>query len=585
MIVALLVAGGVFSIGLPALHNSFVDLDDQTYVSNKPVSTGLTIDGLTFALTSLSPYWHPVTWLSHELDAELFGSAPAGHHFTSVLLHAITAGLLCLTLMSLGGGVRLAGAAALLWGLHPLRVESFAWVAERKDVLCALFFVAAVAAYLRYQTHPGRRRYALWLVCGALALMSKPTAVTLPAVLLLLDLWPGQRRVPLWRLIVEKIPLAVMAAAVMVLTVVGQQRDGATSLVPNLSLATRLANAAASYARYLGNMLWPVNLACHYPYERQFPLAWVLPCAALLVGLSIAAAAQRRRRPWLAVGWAWFVVTLLPNAGLVQSGRQAMADRFTHIPMMGIAMGVAWAVSQWAGTQRARRRAAVWAAAAVLVVFAFLTVRQIGYWHDSISLFEHAITVNDSDYMRGNLATTLMAQARYAEAEPHLLAAIRLAPSEVGYHQDLAVLLSKTGRLDEAAHESQMAIALAPRTALLVEFAGLVALRRGRYEDALAAMGRAVDLGSDTARVAAVLNDNGASLAAHGRPRDGEPLVRKAVQLDPALAQARRNLVLILMDERRAEEARESLRLAVDATGNRAEYSDLNQQLNVPARR
>jgi len=317
---ACLVAGIVLAIGLPTLNNGFVALDDPTYVVSKPVSSGLTVDGFDFAFTALSPYWHPLTWLSHELDAELFGSAPTGHHFTSVMLHALTAGLLCLTFMWFGADLWLAAAAALLWGLHPLRVESFAWVAERKDVLCALFFVATAAAYLRYQKHPGRARYVPWLLCGALALMSKPTAVTLPLVLLLLDLWPGRRRAPLWRLIAEKIPLAAIAAAVTVLTVVGQRRDGATSLVPNLSLGTRLANASVSYARYLGKMLWPVNLACHYPYERHLPLPWVLLSAVLLVGVSVAAATQWRRRPWLTVGWAWFVVTLLPNAGLVRSG-------------------------------------------------------------------------------------------------------------------------------------------------------------------------------------------------------------------------------------------------------------------------
>ena len=581
-VVPCLVAAIVLVVGLPTLHNGFVELDDETYVANKPVSSGLTIDGLAFALTSISPYWHPVTWLSHELDVELFGSDPAGHHFTSVLLHALTAGLLCLTLAALGADLWLAGEAALLWGLHPLRVESFAWVAERKDVLCALFFVAAVWACLRYQERPGRARYALWLLCGALALMSKPTAVTLPVVLLLLDLWPGKRKAPLWRLIVEKVPLAAIAAAVVVTTVVGQQRDGATSLVPNLSLGTRLANAAVSYARYLGKMLWPSNLACHYPYERHLPLPFVLLSAAFLMGLSVAAAAQWRRRPWLTVGWAWFVVTLLPNAGLVQSGRQAMADRFTHIPMIGIAIGLACGVWEWARKQEARRRATAGAAAAVLVALALLSIRQIGYWHDSVSLFEHAIAVDDSDYMRANLATTLMGQQRYTEAEPHLRAAIRLAPSDSGYHQDLAVLLSQTRRIDDAARESQMAVALAPRNATIVEFAGMVALSRGHYEEALADMSEAAGLGSDPARVAAVLNDHGASLATHGRPREGEPLVRRAVRLDPTLIQARRNLVLILIDEKRAADARESLRLAIEATGDRLEYSDLIRQLSRP---
>jgi hypothetical protein len=274
-----------------AIRNGFVNLDDVTYVGRKPISDGFTIDGIAFAFSSLSPYWHPLTWLSHELDAELFGGSPGGHHLSSVVLHALTAALLCFVLTQLGARAWQAAGGALLWAVHPLRVESFAWVAERKDVLCALYFIAAVAAYLRYQKHPDHGRYALWLICGALALMSKPTAVTLPALLVLLDLWPAGRKAPLWRLILEKIPLAAMAAAVMVLTVVGQRRDGATSLVPNLSLATRLANAAVSCPRYLGKMFWPVNLACHYPYERHLPLMLVLFSAALLVGVSVAAAA------------------------------------------------------------------------------------------------------------------------------------------------------------------------------------------------------------------------------------------------------------------------------------------------------
>ena len=514
-VILFLIAAVVVGVCLQAVNNGFVDLDDVTYVAKKPVSDGLTLDGLAFAFTSLSPYWHPLTWLSHELDAELFGASPAGHHFISVLLHALTAGLLYLVFTRLGARAWQASAGALLWALHPLRVESFAWAAERKDVLCALFFVAAVAAYLRYQRAPRRGGYALWCLCGALALMSKPTAVSLPAVLLLLDLWPGRRNAAPWRLIAEKAPLAAVAALVMVLTIIGQTRDGATRLVANLSFGARLANAVVSYARYLG------------------------------------------------------------NAGLVQAGRQAMADRFTLIPTMGITLGIVWAVSEWAEGRPTRRRVVAGATALALAAFASLTVRQIGFWHDSETLFGHAIAVADSGYMRANLATILMEQARYSEAEPHLMAAIRMEPSESGYHQDLALLLFRTGRWDQAAPESQAAVALAPRDPTIREFAGLVALRRGQYKEALVTMDGAVELGAAPGRIAASFNDYGAALASQGSPREAEPLLRRAVQLDPALVQAHRNLALTLLDLGRSEDANAALRDAVAATGDRPEYRDL----------
>jgi Tfp pilus assembly protein PilF len=261
-----------------------------------------------------------------------------------------------------------------------------------------------------------------------------------------------------------------------------------------------------------------------------------------------------------------------------------MADRFTHLPMIGIMIAVVWTVSDWAGPSVARRRAASGAAILALAAFAVLTIRQIGFWHDSETLFRHAIAVTDSAYIRANLGTTLIEQGHYDEAEPQMRAAVRLDSSEPGYHQDLALILSHAGRLDEAAKESSAAIALAPRDATLIEFGGLLAMRRGRYDEALSMIGRAVNYGSEPTHLAAALNDNGASLAAHGRAREGEPLVRKAVELEPALVQARRNLELILMDERRMGEARESLRLAIEATGDRPEYSDLSLQLNGRAR-
>jgi Flp pilus assembly protein TadD len=573
-----------FAVCLPAIRNSFVDLDDVTYVEKKPISDGLTANGIVFAASSLSPYWHPLTWLSHELDAELFGASPGGHHLTSVILHGLTAALLCLVLIQLGATTWQAAAGALLWALHPLRVESFAWVAERKDVLCALFFVAAIAAYLDYQERPSPSRYAAWLCGGALALMSKPTAVTLPLVLLLLDVWPTRRKARFSRLIIEKMPLVALTAVVSVLTVIGQQRDGATRLISNLAWGTRFSNAVVACSLYLGKMAWPLNLACHYPYRRELPPIWVMLSGALLIGITVVAITQWKNRPWIAVGWAWFIIILLPNAGLIQAGRQAMADRFTHIPMIGLVIGAVWTISDWIGPSVARRKATFWAAMLVLAACAALTIRQIGFWRDSETLFRHAIAVTDSAYMRANLGTTLIEQGRYSEAEPQMQAAVRLDPSEPGYHQDLALILSHAGRLDEAARESSAAVALAPHDGMLVEFGGLLALRRGHYEEALSMIGKSVNYGSEPTHLAAVLNDNGASLASRGRPQEGEPLVREALQLDATLVQARRNLVLILLDEGRKDDARASLRSAVEATGHRPEYDDLDRQLGGPTR-
>jgi hypothetical protein len=344
---AALIAGLVLLATLPAARNAFVSLDDGLYLTNISAVSGLTLRGMAFAFTSVSTlYWHPLTWLSHEVDAGLFGANPAGHHLTSVLLHAIAAGRLFLLLRRLGAGVWGAAGGALLWALHPLRVESFAWVAERKDVLCALFFIATVLAYLRYAGRPSGRRYAAWIGLGALALMSKPVAVCLAPILLLLDYWPLRRESGLVQLLKEKLPLLGMTAAVMALTVYGQKVSGSMSHLADVPLRIRLANAPISYARYIGKMLCPVNLSCFYAYDRHPAEAWVAPSAIGLSAVSVLAVWQRRRRPWLLVGWLWFLIALLPNIGLLQAGRQSIADRFTNLAMIGVAIAAVFTVSE-----------------------------------------------------------------------------------------------------------------------------------------------------------------------------------------------------------------------------------------------
>jgi tetratricopeptide (TPR) repeat protein len=537
------VAAIVLLATLATTANNFVALDDGHYLTNPHITVGLTPASIAFAFTSVTDlYWHPLAWLSHALDFQLYARDPAGQHFTSLLLHALTAGLLFLVLKRLGARAWLAAASSLLWALHPLRVESFAWVAERKDVLCAFFFTATVLAYLHYAARPSGRRYTLWLALAAMALMSKPTAVSLPVILLLLDYWPLQRTRGIPHLLGEKLPLFAMAAAVMGLTVYGQKVSGSMSHLAEVPFWTRLANVPIAYLRYLGKILWPLSLACFYLYDKHPAAVWVTLSALAFCAITALASWQRRRRPWLLVGWLWFVVALLPNIGLLQAGRQSIADRFTLLAMLGLVIAFAFSVSHW-------KTVTALPVCAAVVLCAGLTTRQIGFWHDSERLFEHAIAVADCDYTRGVLAATLLADRRYADAEPHLREAIRLAPERAEYHNNLANVLLKTGRIGQAAAEAAVALGLAPDDLSATETMGQVLFRQADYQGALDRFTRAVALGAEKAPVAAALNDMGASVASRGNPRDAEPLIRKALELNPSLPEARRNLALVLEDQ------------------------------------
>ena len=377
------------------------------------------------------------------------------------------------------------------------------------------------------------------------------------------------------RLVLEKSPLAVGAAAVVYLTVIGQRSAGATSLLQGVALPARLENAAVSCLRYVGKMFWPTDLNPFYPYHSNWPAPIVIASILSVTALTALAIQQRKRRPWLLFGWLWFLITLLPNAGLVQAGYQSMADRFTHLPMIGIVVAVVWTIADWAAGHPVRQRAAAWTAVAVLVVLSALTIRQIGYWHDSPTLFLRSIALEDSAFMRENMANILMQEGRDREAESHLLAGIRVAPAQYTLHDRLANLYRRNGRLDQALAEANAALALAPDKRMVVETAGMVHYRRGDCATAARYFERALQLGTPPESIATLMNDAGAWLASQARPSEAEPLIRRAVELDPLLLQARRNLVLVLEDQHRPEEARQALEQAIQATGPRPEYRDL----------
>jgi tetratricopeptide (TPR) repeat protein len=440
----------------PVLRHGFVNYDDNLYVSGNPVvRQGLTWEGLRWAWTAaVACNWHPVTMLSHMLDVELYGVRPGWHHLTNLLLHLANVVLLFEVLRRMTGATWRSAAVAALFAVHPLHVESVAWISERKDVLSGLFFLLTLGAWLRYVRRPAAGRYLLALLAFALGLLAKPMLITLPFVLLLLDVWPlgrlplaampaaserTERRRALRALLLEKLPFVVLAVAVSAVALYTQR--GAMASLAALPLRRRAANALVSYVVYLGKSLWPSRLAVIYPLPPSIPLWKAALAAALLAALTALALARLRRAPWLAVGWLWFAGMLAPVSGLVQVGRQAMADRYTYLPSIGLFIAVVWsahALAQAAlpGELPARgpgatRRALLGAGAAVVIAALALTARvQVGAWRDSLTLFRHAAAVTDGNYVAAfHLGEELRMRGDRAEARRYYREALRIRPT------------------------------------------------------------------------------------------------------------------------------------------------------------
>jgi hypothetical protein len=455
---------------LPVFGNGFVGYDDDAYL-NATVQQGLSPATVRWAFaTSHTGNWHPLTWLSHLLDASLFGLRPAGHHAVSLLLHAAAAALLYLLVRGMTGRVSAAWLAAALFAVHPLHVESVAWAAERKDVLSGLFFMLTLLAWLRYvrsgrnragpdpRCHEGgitarSRRYLLSLALFALGLMAKPMLVTLPFVLLLLDWWPlgrlaaadgghGRRG---WRgrapLVLEKIPFLALAAGSSIATFLVQQAAGSTRAADFYPFGVRLGNAVTAMAAYIGKTVLPVGLSVVYPHPRVFPAPGRFAlAAAILLGCSAAAWLARRSRPHLFVGWWWFAGMLVPVIGLVQVGAQALADRYTYLPLVGIFVALAVEGERCAGRGSRRRVVSAGMAAGVVVVCGILTFRQAAVWRTTVTLFTHAVAVTDDNWMaQMNLGIVLTRMGRVEEGREHFKEAFRIRPDYGRTHRRLGI--------------------------------------------------------------------------------------------------------------------------------------------------
>jgi tetratricopeptide (TPR) repeat protein len=551
----------VWAAFAPVLQNGFIDYDDPDYITeNVHVRAGLTWQNIQWAFrdTQQAGFWHPLTWLSHMLDCQWFGLHAAGHHAVSVVLHGLSVALLFVVLRRMTGAVWRSAALAALFGVHPLRVESVAWAAERKDVLATLFCVLTVGAYAcavragptSDPAGPSSKRkvyYGLALVFFICGLMSKPMLVTLPCVLLLVDFWPlnrisnlgfsgqpGTGRVTLFKLVCEKIPFFLAATGVSVGTFLAQQASSATSV--GVPFAARLENALVAYIRYLGKLLIPANLACFYPHPGFWPM-WAVAGSALLLGLiSIVAIRRRRILPWLFVGWFWFVGTLVPVIGLIQVGEQAMADRFVYVPSIGVLLIVVWGGWEVVRTFRWRPALAAVPAGVCVVALIVATREQVTYWKNSETLFQHALAVTRDNHVA---------------------------------HLCLGIAYEQAGRVDEAVSEYEAVLALKPDYAVAHNNIGFALTQRGRFDEARAHLERALTLGADPARVRFGL---GLIFGRENRVAEAIVAFQEAARLRPDWPQAHYNLGIALERGGRTAEAADAFQRAAAWEPESPEY-------------
>jgi tetratricopeptide (TPR) repeat protein len=514
----------------------FVNFDDPDYVTaNRHVRSGITAEGVKWALTSTEiANWFPITRLSHMLDCQLFGLEPGAYHAVNLLIHALAAILFFAFLHRATKAIWPSAFAAFLFAVHPLHAESVAWISERKDVLSAFFWFLALWLYVRYTEHPGTGRFVAVIVAFTLGLMSKPMLVTFPFVLVLLDHWPLRRG---WR-IQEKLPLFVLSFAAALSTFLAQRGSGAVQAIGELPLGTRIENALVSYVAYLAKTIWPANLAVFYPYtDLQL---WQAAAALLAIAaLSYLVWRQRVSRPYLMVGWLWFLGTLVPVIGLVQVGAQARADRYMYIPMAGFGIMIAWAA---AGLDRSRRAIAVTAVIACIALCG-TTWAQVQTWRDSETLFRHAIASTGPNYLaEHNLGVALMNEpGKLPEAITHLQSAVRLQPNSARALTDLGSALARApGRFPEAIANYQAALKLEPDSAIPHNNLGSALSKiPGRLPDAIAELQTALRLNPGDPQT---LTNLGSALLKSGRVTEAIGQLQTALRADPSNAEAHNNL-------------------------------------------
>ncbi len=578
-------------------NHDFINLDDEQYVTQNPyVRGGLTAGNLAWAFTTThASNWHPLTWISHQLDVQFFGMHPAGHHLVSLLLHIANTLLLFFVLNRMTQKLWQSAAVAALFALHPLHVESVAWVAERKDVLSTLFMLLTLWAYFVYTRHPGLVRYLLVVVLFALGLMSKPMLVTLPFVLLLLDYWPlgryaglemkslpptvestGKKKpkkknaeqelpvVPERRrspgsgnmfkaLMTEKIPLFALTVVSSIITFVAQQKGGAMSPLDDIPLLKRLGNALVSCAAYLVETIFPGDLAVFHPYPAEIAAWQLLGSTVLIVCITVLVVQYRKSHPYAFVGWFWYLGMLVPVIGVIQVGMQAMADRYTYIPLVGIFILLIWGAADLAKRIGLRKSTLTAIAGSVLAALVAATWVQVSYWQNSVILFEHALAVTSNNYLaHTNLGVALNRMGRAEEAASHYLEAIRINPNFSSPHYNLANYYAARGDKEDAYRHYQEAIRIRPDYASAYNNLGVLLASQRRFEEAASQYDKALRI--EPANAGFHYNC-GIALANQGRLSEAAAQFRDALALRPNYAEAHNDLGKVLLTEGKPEEA------------------------------
>jgi len=556
--ICVFLAGAIWLVFGQTLHYGFVNYDDRVYIANNPVILGgLSWKGIVWAFThDVNVNWTPLTVISHMLDCQLYGTRAGGHHLTNLLLHLASTIALFLVLKEITGALWRSAFVAAVFAIHPLHVESVAWIAERRDVLSGLFFMLTLGAYVRYVHLPRfLGRYLIVMLMLALALMSKPMVVTLPFVLLLLDYWPLKRfsqpsdsLIPR-RLIVEKLPLLALSVMVCVVTLFAQKE----AITP-LPLSVRVGNALVSYVAYLGQMIYPVGLAAYYPHPGNSLALWkIIAAFILLPGISLGAVVARRRQPWFLMGWLWYLGMLVPVIGLIQSGMRARADRYTYLPQIGLYILLTWAVVELTASWRNRRWLLGGGAIAVLVALIVCARMQTSYWRNDETLWTHALACTSGNSIaHNNLGSAFRQQGRLNEALAQFQKALAIDPNDEDVYNNLGNVFFQQKRTDEAISCYQKALALDPNFAEAHNNLGDVFLQQGRMNDAITQFQAALKIKPDYAEAHYNL---GNALRRQGKVNEAIAQFQKALALKPQFAEAHYNLGNALLQQGQIKEA------------------------------
>ena len=554
----------------PALNHQFINYDDPAYVThNRYVKMGLTYEAIQWAFTTAHMgNWNPLTWLSHMLDYQMYGLNPKGHHLTNLILHILNTLALFALLNRLTGRLWRSALVAAIFALHPLHVESAAWVSERKDVLSTFFFMGTILAYVFYVQKPTPGHYAVVIVLFALGLMAKPMLVTLPCVLLLLDYWPLQRlTLNRWRFsnpsikgqhhliprnssnprpFTEKIPLFVLSAVFCVVTIYAQRAERALISVQDYPVMVRISNALLAYINYLWKTFWPSDLAVIYPLPEHVPIFHSILALLFLMGISLLFFRLSRRGPFLLVGWLWFIGTLVPVIGLIQVGLQAMADRYTYIPSVGVYLLVVWGVAEMTRKWRYRTIFAGLSTFVVLGLLAFATRTQLTFWENSLTLFTHTLRVTNRNYIaHTNLGDALDKYGRYNEAMYHYGEALRIKPNDAFPYYKLATDLEVVGRIEDALRYYRKSLQIDPNNSRVHSNFGVALIRQGNVAEAKRHFAEALRLDPDLGDAHYNL---GLALASEGKIEEAIRHYDEALRRNPSDSEIRMTLEKALAD-------------------------------------